>query len=83
MGSVQCEPDVFCCRTRDVAERLADDRADVFKVVTLDRRDEFAIDEVVLTGFERILDPRLADVCRVHVVMLLSGIGSRVCGSSA
>jgi hypothetical protein len=68
VGGVQRQLDVFGGGARHFAEGAAGDRADVLEVLALDRRHEFAADEVVVALLEGIAYAEFADVCQVHVV---------------
>ena len=54
MSGVQREFDVLGTRTRKFGKRQAVDRAGIDDIATVDRRHEFATDEVIVTRLEAI-----------------------------
>ncbi len=52
MGSIERGLDIVLVRTRDLAERMAGDRRDVFEVFAVDRFDPAAADEIAVARFE-------------------------------
>ena len=55
MGGVEREFDVGGGRARDLAKLGAGDRAQIVEVAALDRLDELAADEIVVTGSNEML----------------------------
>ncbi len=66
MRGVERELDVFGGRARDLADRLAGDRADIVEILALDRRDPFAADEIVVALPQRHLLLQLFEALRKH-----------------
>ncbi len=55
MRRIERELDIFRCGARDLADRLAGDRADIVEILAFDRRDPFAADEILIAFAQRDL----------------------------
>ena len=66
MGGVERLVDVFGSGTREFGDRLTVDRRGIGEVVAIDRRNEFATNEVAVLGLERNDRAFSTGVCVTH-----------------